>query len=134
MDKVTCPSCGGQKCTPVNGGEYRCEYCGRVFSATTNQCNSYPQIYSQSCQPDFVSAQHATMETKQGKSKAIAGILGIVLGGFGAHQFYLGNIGKGIGYVLLCWTYIPGLIGLIEGILILSQSEEEFAKKPKLII
>jgi TM2 domain-containing membrane protein YozV len=60
------------------------------------------------------------------KSKVVAGILGILLGGFGIHHFYLGNIGKGIIYLLFCWTGIPGIIGLIEGILYLIKTDEEF--------
>lgn len=62
-----------------------------------------------------------------GKSKTTAGILGILLGGFGVHHFYLGNTGRGIIYLLFCWTYIPGIIGLIEGISYLLKSDSEFA-------
>ncbi|HCS87747.1 MAG TPA: hypothetical protein DIW30_04900 [Bacteroidales bacterium] len=27
----TCPECGGNKCTPVSKGQYRCSYCGATF-------------------------------------------------------------------------------------------------------
>lgn len=60
------------------------------------------------------------------KNKVAAGIFGIVLGSFGAHKFYLGQIGVGILYLLFCWTAIPGIIGIIEGILYLTKSDEEF--------
>ena len=30
-------------------------------------------------------------------------LLAILLGGFGAHQFYLGNVGAGIGFIALWW-------------------------------
>ena len=62
------------------------------------------------------------------KNKTTAGLLGIFLGGFGAHKFYLGKTGMGILYLLFCWTYIPGIIGLIEGIVYLSKSDAEFAR------
>jgi TM2 domain-containing membrane protein YozV len=61
-----------------------------------------------------------------GKSKVIAGILAILLGGIGVHKFYMGKIGKGILYLVFCWTMIPSLIGLIEGIMYLVQDEEKF--------
>ena len=60
------------------------------------------------------------------KSKIVAGILGILLGGWGAHKFYMGKIGMGILYLCLCWTGIPSLVGLIEGIIYLVESDEAF--------
>lgn len=63
------------------------------------------------------------------KDKVTAGVLGILLGGLGIHKFYLGQPGMGILYILFCWTSIPTIIGLIEGILYLTSSEEEFNKK-----
>ena len=63
------------------------------------------------------------------KSKVVAGVLGILVGGFGVHKFYLGQIGMGILYFLFCWTGIPSLVGLIEGILYLVKSDEEFNEK-----
>lgn len=60
------------------------------------------------------------------KSKVVAGILGILIGGLGIHKFYLGQTGMGIVYILFCWTGIPGVIGLIEGILYLVKTDEEF--------
>lgn len=63
------------------------------------------------------------------KSKVAAGLFGIFLGNIGVHKFYLGQVGMGILYLALCWTFIPGLVGLIEGILYLTKSDEEFNAK-----
>lgn len=63
------------------------------------------------------------------KSKVTAGVLGILLGSFGAHKFYLGKIGFGILYLVFCWTGIPGIVGLVEGILYLTKTDEEFQSK-----
>ncbi|MBM6618917.1 TM2 domain-containing protein [Bacillus suaedaesalsae] len=63
------------------------------------------------------------------KSRIVAGILGILLGSLGIHKFYLGKIGMGILYLIFSWTGIPGIIGLIEGILYLVKSDEEFQAK-----
>lgn len=55
------------------------------------------------------------------KSKIAAGLLGIFLGGFGIHNFYLGYTGKAVGQLVLtiCSCGIGGIWGFIEGILIL---------------
>lgn len=63
------------------------------------------------------------------KSKVAAGVLGIVLGGLGVHKFYMGKVGNGLLYILFCWTGIPALIGLIEGILYLTESDEKFESR-----
>ena len=60
------------------------------------------------------------------KNKVTAGILGIFLGSFGVHKFYLGKTGMGVLYLVFCWTGIPGIVGLIEGILYLTKSQEAF--------
>ncbi|MFB1099642.1 MULTISPECIES: TM2 domain-containing protein [Bacillaceae] len=63
------------------------------------------------------------------KNKIVAGVLGILLGNLGIHKFYLGQIGMGILYVVFCWTGIPGIIGLIEGVIYLVKSDEDFNAK-----
>ncbi|WP_326983753.1 TM2 domain-containing protein [Chryseobacterium sp. MYb264] len=60
------------------------------------------------------------------EKKITAGILGILLGGFGVHKFYLGYTKAGIIQLLLSLLCIGGLIGLIEGIIYLTKSDEEF--------
>lgn len=59
------------------------------------------------------------------KSKIVAGLLGIFLGCFGVHNFYLGYTGKAVAQLLItvlsCFFLSPisAIWGLIEGILIL---------------
>lgn len=63
------------------------------------------------------------------KNKYVAGILAILLGDLGIHKFYLGKIGWGIVYLLFCWTGIPAIVGLIEGIIYLCTDDETFQVK-----
>ncbi len=62
------------------------------------------------------------------KSKIAAGILGILLGGFGVHNFYLGYTGKAVAQLLLTLlsagflATVSGIWGLVEGIMILTGS------------
>lgn len=55
------------------------------------------------------------------KSKVLAGILGIFLGGLGIHSFYLGNAKKGILQLVVTVVTLGfgSIWGFIEGILIL---------------
>ena len=64
--------------------------------------------------------------------KIAAGICGILLGGFGVHKFILGLTTPGI--IMLVVTLvtcgmgaaITGIIGLVEGIIYLTKSDEDF--------
>ncbi len=72
--------------------------------------------------------------------KMLAGLLAIFLGAFGVHKFILGYKKEGIimlvisvvGIVLSCIgigvfiVWAVGLVGLIEGIMYLTKSDEEF--------
>jgi TM2 domain-containing membrane protein YozV len=63
------------------------------------------------------------------KSKTTAGLLALLLGGIGAHKFYLNRPGQGILYLIFVWTWIPLLLGLIEGIVYLTMSDDAFNAK-----
>ncbi len=72
--------------------------------------------------------------------KILAGILAIILGSLGIHKFILGYQKEGfillgasiVGFALSCIgvgvfiIWITGLIGIIEGIIYLTKSDEEF--------
>ncbi len=58
-----------------------------------------------------------------------AGLFALLLGGVGVHKFYLGRVGWGIVYLLFCWTFIPAVLGLIEGIIYITMSDQAFAQK-----
>lgn len=62
------------------------------------------------------------------EKKLLAGILGIVIGWAGIHKFILGYNKEGIIQLVLSVVTcgLAGLIGLIEGIIYLTKSDEEF--------
>lgn len=49
-------------------------------------------------------------------SKVTYCVLAFLLGGIGIHKFYAGKTGAGICFLLFCWTGIPAIIALIDGI------------------
>lgn len=61
-----------------------------------------------------------------GGKKIAAGICGILLGAFGVHRFILGDVTGGIIRILLSFVCLGGIIGLIEGIIYLTKSDQEF--------
>lgn len=63
------------------------------------------------------------------KSRGTAAVLALLLGGLGAHKFYLGQTGMGILYLLFFWTFIPAAIAFVEAIIYITQSDEAFASK-----
>ena len=99
MGMVFCRGCGKE----IHESAPTCPHCGAMLA---------PQV------------QHG----RAAKSKTTAGVLGIRLGGLCIHRFYLGQW-WGIFYLLFCWTGIPTLIGLIEGIVFLTRSDEEWKAK-----
>lgn len=70
-----------------------------------------------------------TSSDPNAKSKLAAGLLGIFLGAFGVHNFYLGFTGKAVAQLLItvlsCGILSPvsAIWGLIEGIMILSSND-----------
>ncbi|NJP10236.1 MAG: TM2 domain-containing protein [Leptolyngbyaceae cyanobacterium RU_5_1] len=59
--------------------------------------------------------------------KIAAGICGILLGWLGVHKFILGYNTEGILHIVLSFCCgIGGIIGLVEGIIYLTKTDEEF--------
>ncbi|GAA3760362.1 TM2 domain-containing protein [Flavobacterium ginsengiterrae] len=67
-------------------------------------------------------------QLKSENKKVVAGILGILFGGFGIHKFVLGYTKEGIIQIIatLVTCGAGSLIGFIEGIIYLTKSDEEF--------
>lgn len=120
---ITCSNCGSQNA--ATGG--RCTNCGM----------SLPMPHMP-MQP----AGGSGGQIPGAEKKIAAGLCGILVGGLGVHKFilgyqqegfiYLGMLGVGLiltfiscgilGFVLI----IPGIMGLIEGIIYLTKSDEDF--------
>ena len=119
MEIIQCPKCSGHNLNIVANGTYQCKDCGTVFTSAN--------VMPQTTVIKYVTASEVA--TPNWKSKLAAGIFGILLGGLGIHKFYLGKVGSGILYLIFSWTFIPALIGFVEGIIYLSESDEVFARK-----
>jgi len=65
----------------------------------------------------------------ESNKKIVAGVLALIIGGLGIHHFYLGNTLRGVLYLLLCWTFIPAIVAFVEGIILLTMSDDAFLAK-----
>ena len=99
---MQCPYCKED----ILEGALKCKHCGSMLGS-----------------PEAVPAPASD------KSKIVAGILALLLGGFGIHKFYVGSWGWGIVYILLFWTWIPALLALVEAIRYFILPDDEFKKK-----
>lgn len=121
-----CPQCGA----PVDATIGKCEYCGAVIAQPVQQPQAQVQPQSQYVQylnmPVSSNPERANWPVK---NKIVAALLALLLGGLGIHKFYLGQTGKGVLYLVFCWTYIPGILAFIEGIMMLCSNDEDFQKK-----
>lgn len=132
-----CKQCG----RPIDDGQELCEDCkakmgmennqeANNFQSNTQQNNmnpNYNNYNNANYNPNYNNNQNYN-PNPQAKSKIAAGLLGIFLGSFGVHNFYLGYTGKAIAQLLITLltcgfgAFISSIWGLIEGILILTGS------------
>lgn len=104
---AVCINCGTLK----GHGERFCINCGTELKPGSAVCTA--------C--GFSTNSNGVIGNSNFKSKMAAGLLGVFLGGFGIHNFYLGYTTKGIIQLILtvCSCGIGSIWGFIEGILIL---------------
>lgn len=116
-----CPNCGVK---PLAGKNF-CQNCGVETKANQEICVKCG-----------VRLQNTSNILTNSKSKIAAGILGILLGSLGIHKFYLGYTVPGIIMLLVSIiggiitlgiaAGVIGIIGLVEGIIYLTKTDEDF--------
>lgn len=118
-----CRNCGKE----IDNAAAVCVHCGVPAGKGTNFCNNCGEptaaeaVMCPKCGVSFAPPKPAA----ESKSKLVAGLLGIFLGAYGVHNFYLGNTGKAVAQLLISLltcglgATITSIWGLIEGIMIL---------------
>lgn len=104
-EAVVCVKCG----VPAGKGKGFCPVCGEETNPEAVVCVK--------CGASLAAEQKNVGE----KSKLVAGLLGIFLGGWGVHNFYLGFTKKAVIQLIvsLVTCGIGSIWGLIDGIMIL---------------
>lgn len=134
MAENNCPHCGA----PIDPGALECKFCGEKLAVQqiAQELQQLKAVYAQP-QPQVVIQQAVPQQVYMSainplwprRSRIVAGLLAIFLGGIGAHKFYLGKIGMGFLYLLFFWTGFPEILGFFEGIIYLCSNEENFQLK-----
>ena len=147
MIQYQCPQCGKPFATEMPAQRVRCPYCGHEF---TTAYGSVPPQYGGPQppygygQPQYIYGQpqyaYGPMPGAEpgvfdngpsGKSRGVAGLLAILIGGLGAHYFYLGKTGGGLLCILLSlvtcglWPWIM----LVQGIVMMTMRQSDFEQK-----
>ncbi len=114
---VTCPNCRSQNLAQSG----LCSNCGTMLPVSPMPMQ---QVYTQ--------------KPPGADKKLAAGLCGILLGGLGIHKFILGYQNEGIimlviwlvGLIFFCGipSMVISIIGIIEGVMYLTKSDEEFAQ------
>ena len=123
-----CKNCGN----PIDPNAAVCLNCGVAKGTGMSYCANCGQPVAPGaavCTNCGFAITPTSVPNPNAKSKLVAGLLGILLGGLGIHNFYLGYTGKGVAQILLSFCCGVGYIwGLIEGILILCGKIDKDAK------
>ena len=109
MALIKCPECGNM----VSENAVTCPKCGLSLKST------------RPIRPNYVMNNRPVSS----KSKTTAGLLALFLGGLGVHYFYCGKPLPGVVFLLLCWTWIPAIIALVQAIMMFTMTEEQFYHK-----
>jgi len=119
---VSCPHCG----TPLQGG-----YCQQNAGYQQNgwQQSGYSNYaYQQQGGAQQPVRDDAFSAGPSGKSRGVAGLLALLLGGLGIHYFYLGKTTAGI--LMLVLTFIScglaSILALVSGIRMFIMTTPEF--------
>lgn len=94
------------------GSMVACRGCGKEIHITAAHCPSCG----------------ASQRNRSYKSKNLAAVMALLIGGFGVHRFYLGQW-WGIVYLLFFWTWIPGIISIIECIVFFATDQRNWDEK-----
>ena len=98
--------------------------------------SSFPEFAGETktAPPPLSAAPPTSAIASRASNKIAAGVCGILLGSLGIHKFILGYTGAGL--IMLLFTVltcglagmVTHIIGLIEGIIYLTKSDEEFVR------
>lgn len=136
-----CPYCGAV----ADDNATYCATCNRAFAPSQNHGesqNCYGQHQGYNAPNGFYQGQHPYGdpyvdrnnpfdEGPEGKSRGVAALLAILLGGIGVHYFYLGKTTAGLLTILLTLVTcgLWQIITLVQGILMFCMSNVDFRNK-----
>ena len=115
----TCPRCGRQ----ADDSAQVCSGCGYGYASSYQQANQQP--YQQMSDNAFDPCG------PEGKSRGVAALLAILLGGLGIQYFYMGKTTAGIISIVLSIVTcgLRNVVMLVQGILMFCMTNQQFRQK-----
>jgi len=133
-----CLKCGYQFQAEQATSNPQCPQCGAVCTPVVpQQPYGQNQGFQNGPQPQYAYGPQMPPQPgpfdngPSGKSRGVAGLLAILLGGFGAHYFYLNKIGGGFLCILLTAITcgIWSVLTLVQGIIFFTMQQDDFEQK-----
>lgn len=129
---MKCTNCGQE----INEHDRFCGNCGYKVMPVSKNCPNCGAILQEGARVCAYCGYEIPVQSQpiiHARSRIVAGLLGIVLGGMGVHNFYLGYSSKG--FIQICMFFgglftfglsalIAWIWGFVEGVLLLSGSIE----------
>jgi len=140
MALIQCPECGKS----ISNQAVSCPSCGYPLNLHSDIDKNNQSTICPICQTPSILSMGKCLkcgfplkqqkieeieEYKGHKSRSLAIFLALILGGIGAHKFYVDKPGVGLLYILFCWTFIPAIMGLFSAIRYIFMSDYEFQEK-----
>lgn len=120
-----------------------CASCGKTLpderlptKGTTTGAGLTAQQYESALMESMTASQRTLFQAEMMQARKDSGaaiLLALLLGGLGAHRFYLKDTLGGFIYLAFCWTFVPMVISLIEAIFI-SQRVDRYNKQQAYLI
>ena len=137
MALIKCSECKEE----ISDKALKCPHCGCPNNPKVKcpECNTDIDKNASTCSNCGYLLKNNKVTNQNNKSKIAAGLLGILLGCFGAHNFYLGYTGKAVAQLLItvlsCFVLsgVSAIWGLVEGIMILTGSINQDAEGNELV-
>lgn len=130
---VPCPFCESE----IGSEAKKCRFCGEWVARSCESCGTPVRAewaargLCAECQArralQAVPDVPVALARQRSRGTAIASAF--LLGGVGAHKFYLGKPGQGTLYLMFFWTFIPMVLALIEGVNLAVMSDDEFHRR-----
>ncbi len=132
-ETTPCPFCEA----PIGASAKKCRHCAEWVARSCEACGTpvrgewAARGLCAECQArrGVPAVRQDGAVVASGKNRGVATLVAVLFGGLGFHKFYLGSPIAGIIYLVFFWTFIPSLLGLMEGVWYAFMDEAEFQRR-----
>ena len=132
-----CPECGKQYSTQEKVNRVKCPYCGAETNVSYSEQDrpNYQEQWKQFSDQASAAMDDVFSNGPSGKSRGVAGLLALFLGGLGLHYFYMNKTNAGVVFLLAtllsCGVFgiVTQIISIIQAVLFFTSTQQEFEQK-----